>query len=70
MTRSERLAKEGKVEVFLWGGLEILKVTTLSTIISKRMRYICTDFEAMYDGHDQSVDIYEDSDGELYGVLV
>lgn len=67
MTRSERLAKEGIVEVYI-GSLE--KANVIQHCNAKdNLRYICTDFNCMYDGRETNADVYEDEDGNLYAVL-
>ena len=67
MTRSERLAKEGKVEVYI-GSLEMASV--IKHCNEKRnTRYIGTDFECLYDGNEVAADVYEDEDGKLYAVI-
>ena len=67
MTRSERLAKEGKVEVYI-GNLETASV--IKHCNEKRnIRYIGTDFECLYNGKEVSADVYENEDGELYAVI-
>lgn len=69
MTRSERLAKEGIVEVNV-GSLEKAKVISKDELPLKNVRYIGTDFEALYDGKEVTVDCYEDNEnGSLYGVV-
>lgn len=67
MTRSERLAKEGKVEVCI-GSFE------LATVINDcnetvDLRYMGTDYECIYDGYKVWADIYEDYEGSLYAVI-
>lgn len=67
MTRSERLAKEGKVEVHI-GILEKADVIK-NCNAKKNLRYVCTDFDCLYDGKEASADVYEDEDGKLYAVI-
>lgn len=67
MTRSERLAKEGIVEVYI-GSLEKASVIKHCNAI-KNLRYICTDFDCLYDGKNISANVYEDEDGKLYAVI-
>lgn len=68
MTRSERLAREGKVEVQYLGGFELAEVVKLSSI--RGARYVCTDFDCRYDGKDVQADIYESRDGErLFAII-
>lgn len=67
MTRSERLAKEGKVGVYI-GSFET--ATVIKHCNAKRnIRYIGTDFECLYDGREVQADVYEDKDGKLYAVI-
>ena len=72
MKRSERLAKEGKVEVYCLGGFSIAKVIENCNAI-KNLRYIATDFDCLYDGKEVSADIYESNNledlGEWYAVI-
>lgn len=74
MKRSERLAKEGKIEVNC-GSIEVATVVSKSWISRRArasmLRYIGTDFEALYDGREVSADIYEDelNDGGLFAVI-
>ena len=67
MTRSERLAKDGVVEVYI-GSLEKANVIKHCNA-KKNLRYICTDFDCMYDGKEVNADVYEDEDGNLYAVI-
>ena len=67
MTRSERLAKDGIVEVYI-GSLEKANVIQHCNA-KKNLRYICTDFNCMYNGRETNADVYEDEDGNLYAVL-
>lgn len=70
MKRSERLALEGKVEVNI-GNYAIATVITFGRLnaMDKATIYIGTDYEALYNGKTTWVDIYEDDDGNLYGVI-
>lgn len=70
MKRSERLALEGKIEVYI-GSYETAKVVTLDTLNKTHhgARYIGTDYEARYNGADVSANVYEDDDGNLYAVI-
>lgn len=72
MKRSERLAKEGKIEVNC-GSFEIATVITAEEMCRRAsmLRYLCTDFEALYDGREVEADIYEDewNAGELFAVI-
>lgn len=67
MTRSERLAKEGKIDVYI-GSAEIAKVIPHCNA-RKNLRYIGTDFDCLYDGREASADVYEDMEGDLYAVV-
>ena len=67
MKRSERLAKEGKVEVYI-GSLEKADVIK-NCNAKKNLRYIGTDFNCLYDGKEVNADVYEGKDGELYAVI-
>ena len=67
MTRSERLAKEGKVSVYI-GSLEVASVIKHCSA-KNNIRYIGTDFDCLYDGKEVSADVYEDEDGNLYAVI-
>ena len=67
MTRSERLAKDGKIEVDI-GTLEIATVIPDCNTIDD-LRYIVTDFEALYNSCVVSADVYEDSNGKLFAVI-
>ena len=67
MTRSERLAKEGKVGVYV-GSFETATVIEHCNV-KRNIRYIGTDFECLYDGKEVNADVYEDEDGELYAVI-
>ncbi len=67
MTRSERLAKEGKVSVDV-GSIEIASVIPHCNA-QKNIRYIGTDFGCMYDGREVDADVYEDIEGILYAVI-
>ena len=67
MTRSERLAKDGKIEVDI-GTLEIATVIPDCNAIDD-LRYIITDFEALYNSCEVSADVYEDSNGKLFATI-
>lgn len=67
MTRSERLAKEGKVGVYI-GSFETAIVIEHCNA-KNNLRYIGTDFECLYDGKEVNADVYEDEDGGLYAVI-
>jgi hypothetical protein len=73
MKRSERLAREGKIEVYI-GSVETAKVIfkkELSGLSRTRsLRYIGTDYEALYDGIEVFADVYEDEqNGELFATI-
>lgn len=72
MTRSERLAKEGKVEVYCLGGFARANVIK-DCNAKKGLRYVGTDYECLYDGKEVNADIYESNDledlGEWYAVI-
>ena len=67
MTRSERLAKEGKIGVYI-GSFEVAKVIRGCNSI-KNLRYMGTDFDAFYDGRSVSADVYENFEGDLFAVI-
>lgn len=71
MTRSERLAKEGKVEIYI-GSLETATVID-NCNAKKNLRYIATDYNCLYDGKEVSADVYESNNledlGEWYAVI-
>lgn len=71
MTRSERLAKEGKVEAYI-GNIVIAKVLTPNEFRfhASHIHYVCSDFEALYNGKEATVNIYEDiNNGEYFATL-
>lgn len=71
MKRSERLAREGKIEVYI-GSCEIAKVITDKEMsaMAQRLRYIGTDFEALYDGREVVANVYEDEQAdELFATI-
>ena len=67
MTWSERLAREGKivVDVCMHG---IAKIIPDCNAV-ENLRYIGTDFEALYNNCEVSADVYEDDDGNLYATI-
>ena len=67
MTRSERLAIEGKVGVYI-GSVEIATVIPHCNAV-KGLDYVATDFDCLYDGREVQADVYEDVNGKLYAVL-
>lgn len=70
MKRSERLAKEGKIEVNI-GNFAIAKVITANQMSAnaQNMRYIGTDYGALYNASEVWANVYEDDDGALYAVI-
>ena len=71
MKRSERLAREGKIEIYC-GSVEIATVITSEQMSrqARYLRYLCTDSEALYDGREVSADVYEEKySGELFAVV-
>ena len=73
MKRSERLAREGKVEVYI-GSVEVAKVLTKDELCAKArahdLRYIGTDYDALYDGLEVFANVYEDNQtNDLYATL-
>jgi hypothetical protein len=70
MKRSERLAKEGKIEVDI-GEFAIAKVITAEQMSAnaRKLRYIGTDYNALFDGREVSANIYENDGGELFAVI-
>ena len=70
MKRSERLAQEGKVEVYI-GSFEIAKVISFEELQHKDLlRYIGTDSEALYDGREVQADVYEDEWNDLLFAVI
>ena len=67
MTRSERLAKEGKIGVYI--GTTAIATVLTNCNAAKNLRYIGTDFDAIFDGKGTCADVYENTDGELFAVL-
>ena len=67
MTKSERLAKEGKISVYI-GSVELATVIKNCNAM-KNLRYIGTDYDAIYDSKNVCADVYENTDGELFAVL-
>ena len=71
MKRSERLAKEGKIEVNI-GSLEIAKVISSQEMsrMANNLRYLGTDYDALYDGHEVWANVYEDEmTNQLYATI-
>jgi hypothetical protein len=71
MKRSERLAREGKIEVYI-GSVETAIVTTSEEMGARwqRLRYIGTDYEALYDGREVWANVYEDMQtDELFATI-
>ena len=67
MTRSERLAKDGKIEVDV-GTFEIATIIPDCNAVDN-LRYLGTDFNALYNGCEVSADVYEDSNGKLFATI-
>ena len=67
MTRSERLARDGKISVDI-GTFEIATVIPDCNAVDN-LRYIGTDFNALYNSCEVSADVYEDSNGKLYATI-
>lgn len=67
MTRSERLAKSGKVDIYI-GSCEIADVIS-NCNAKKGLRYIGTDYDCRYNNKDVNADVYEDIEGNLYAVI-
>ena len=71
MKRSERLAKEGKIEVNI-GNFDIAKVITAEQMSAnaQNLRYIGTDYEALYNGSEVWANVYEDeNNGALFATI-
>ena len=67
MTRSERLAKDGKIEVDI-ATLELATVIPDCNAVDD-LRYLGTDFNALYNGCEVSANVYEDSNGKLFAII-
>ena len=67
MTRSERLAKDGKIEVDI-GTFETATVIPDCNAVDN-LRYLGTDFNALYNNCEVSANVYEDSNGKLFAVI-
>ena len=67
MTRSERLAKDGKIDVDV-GAFGIATVIPDCNAVDS-LRYLGTDFNALYNKCEVSADVYEDNDGNLFAVI-
>lgn len=71
MKRSERLAREGKIEVYI-GSFEIAKVITdkQMSVRAQNLRYLGTDHDALYDGREVMANVYEDEQtDELFATI-
>ena len=70
MTRSERLAKEGKIEAYI-GNLVIAKVISSEELCRRAdiLDYICSDFDALYNGSEVACNVYEDLEGNYYATI-
>lgn len=71
MTRSERLARENKIEVVVFGECLIAKVITKDEMYKMDLRYVGTDMECLYNGDWAKADIYKPNglDIHLYAVV-
>lgn len=67
MTRSERLAREGKISVDV-GTFETATIIPDCNAVDN-LRYLGTDFNALYNKCEVSADVYEDSNGKLYATI-
>ena len=67
MTRSARLAKDGKIEVDI-GTFEIATIIPDCNAV-ENLRYIGTDFNALYNNCVVTADVYEDNDGKLFATI-
>ena len=67
MTRSERLAIDGKISVNI-GILGIASVIPDCNAL-ENLRYIGTDFEALYNNCEVYADVYEDDNGKLFATI-
>ena len=67
MTRSERLAKDGKIEVDI-GTFEIATIIPDCNAVDN-LRYLGTDFNALYNGCEVLADVYEDNGSNLFAVI-
>ena len=67
MTRSERLAREGKISVDV-GSFETATIIPDCNALDN-LRYLGTDFNALYNGCEVSADVYEDNDGKLFATI-
>ena len=67
MTRSERLAREGKISV----DAGIFGIATIIPDCNAvdNLRYLGTDFNALYNGCEVTADVYEDSNGKLFATI-
>lgn len=70
MKRSERLAKEGKIEVNI-GNFEIATIITAAQMSANAqiLRYIGTDYEALYNGGEVWANVYEDENNRLFATI-
>ena len=67
MTISERLAKDGKIEVYL-GAFEIATVIPDCNAVDN-LRYIGTDFNALYNNCEVLANVYVNSNGKLFATI-
>ena len=71
MTRSERIAREGLIEVYA-GEIITARVITPDEMSKNaaRLRYIGTDYESHYNGREVLANIYEERDnGAHYATI-
>lgn len=68
MTRSEQLANDGKIEIVI-GTFEIATIIPDFNAVDN-LRYIGTDFNAVYNNCKVSVNVYKDKDGNLFATIV
>ena len=67
ITRSEQLAKDGKIEVDI-GTFEIATVIPDCNAVDN-LRYLGTVFNALYNNCKVSANVYEDNDGKLFATI-
>jgi hypothetical protein len=65
MTRSERLAKEGKADT-RYG---VVKIISRDEMTRTDCNYMYTDFNAYYNGKECEIDVYITYSGEELGVI-
>lgn len=69
MTRSERMYKKGLCEAYIMGmgNFEAVIIKNCNEI--PNLRYIGTDYDAIVNGKDAVIDIYEDIEMNIYGIV-